>query len=406
RAGWRPSRTARDGRRRPRRAAPQTHAGRRGSGRAAGTGRPRAARRRRRSWSRPAWRSPRRGARRRPPGTPGASARRGRRPARRPTAGTGGTRRAGPPPGGPRRCAGSAGRCRSAGRAPRARTHRAPPARRRRAATARETAPAGAAERCRRGATPTSGRGGRASRPGRARGAPPAAAKPPPGARSSSERVGAHLAGPDPDHLLHRSHPDLPVADLAGPGRLGDRVDDAVHPIVVGEHLDLDLRDEVDLVLGPAVDLGVPALTAEPLHVARRESVHADLAERLLDLVKLERLHDRDDELHGSLLRRPSTSLARLRAPPGPQPAAARFVGAAFLAGAALRFVAFLAAPWDGPRDPETAGVLFLAASTEALSASIRSTTRAGAASGTTSISSPATFFSTTSRRASRYSSR
>src|SRR5581483_6607356 len=94
----------------------------------------------------------------------------------------------------------------------------------------------------------------------------------------------------------------------------------------------------------------------------------------------------------------------------GRQPAAARFRGpaAAFLAGAAFRAGPFLpeAFPPDDVRDPETRGVFFLAASTDAFRASIRSTTRAGATSGTASISSPAIFFSTTSRRPSRYSSR
>jgi len=42
-----------------------------------------------------------------------------------------------------------------------------------------------------------------------------------------------------------------------------DRVHHASGVRFVDEHLDADLRQEVDAVLRPAVDLGVPALTPE-----------------------------------------------------------------------------------------------------------------------------------------------
>src|SRR5207302_9908935 len=40
----------------------------------------------------------------------------------------------------------------------------------------------------------------------------------------TSDRVRTPLTGPDPVHLLGRQHEDLPVADLAGAGRLQDDV--------------------------------------------------------------------------------------------------------------------------------------------------------------------------------------
>src|SRR5512132_617937 len=127
------------------------------------------------------------------------------------------------------------------------------------------------------------------------------------------ESVGTHLAGPDPEHLFDGRHPDLAVADLAGAGGLRERVDDAVHLLVVAKHLDLDLRDEVDLVLGAPVDLGVPALPPEPLDVGRGEPVHAQVLQRLLDLVEPMRFDDRDDELHGAPECVDAPSLARER---------------------------------------------------------------------------------------------
>ena len=57
--------------------------------------------------------------------------------------------------------------------------------------------------------------------------------------------------------------PHLAVADLAGAGRLDDGVGVRRCVIVVDEHLDADLRDEVDRVLRASIDLGVAALASE-----------------------------------------------------------------------------------------------------------------------------------------------
>src|SRR5262245_59547776 len=69
-----------------------------------------------------------------------------------------------------------------------------------------------------------------------------------------------------------------------------------------------------------------------------------------------------------------------------------------FLAAVERLAAGFLAAERLDPlrrAPPEDEGVLSLAAATDAFSASIRSTTRAGASSVGASIGSPATFFST-----------
>ena len=85
--------------------------------------------------------------------------------------------------------------------------------------------------------------------------------------------------------------------------------------LVLGhEHLDLHLRHEVHLVLGAAVHLGVAALAPEPLDVGGGQAVHADVAQRLLDLVDAVRLHDRGDELHVGPLSAGVSSLAGLDA--------------------------------------------------------------------------------------------
>ena len=60
-------------------------------------------------------------------------------------------------------------------------------------------------------------------------------------------------------------HEDLAVADLAGARGLHDRLDRALDQRVGHDHLDLDLRQEVDDVLGAAIELGVALLAAETL---------------------------------------------------------------------------------------------------------------------------------------------
>src|SRR5690349_13709399 len=114
----------------------------------------------------------------------------------------------------------------------------------------------------------------------------------------SSEGVVAALAGADPDHVVDRDGPDLPVADPAGLGRLEDDVDDAAGVEVVDEHLDPHLRDEIHGVLRAAVDLAVSPLPAVPAGLADGHAGDAVGLEGLLHLVELVRLDDRRDELH------------------------------------------------------------------------------------------------------------
>src|SRR5205085_6421563 len=118
-----------------------------------------------------------------------------------------------------------------------------------------------------------------------------------------SDGVGSHLPRADPERLLDGHDPDLPVADLAGPGGRHDQLDDLVHAVVLGEHLDLHLRHEVDLVLGAAIDLGVPALSSEPLRFDCGEAAYAGLAQAFLYVVQSVWLDDRDDELHAGSAR-------------------------------------------------------------------------------------------------------
>src|SRR5207244_614294 len=67
---------------------------------------------------------------------------------------------------------------------------------------------------------------------------------------------------------------------------------------IVDDDLDFDLRQEVDDVFGAAIDFGVTLLPAETLDLADRHAGDADLVQRILHLIELERLDDRLDLFH------------------------------------------------------------------------------------------------------------
>ena len=90
----------------------------------------------------------------------------------------------------------------------------------------------------------------------------------------------------------------LPVADLVGLCGLDDRLDGAVDLIVVEHDVDLHLGQEIHDIFGAAVELGMAFLPAESLDLDHREPLNANLLQRLLDLIKLERLDDRFDLFH------------------------------------------------------------------------------------------------------------
>src|SRR6185369_11615912 len=113
-----------------------------------------------------------------------------------------------------------------------------------------------------------------------------------------SECVWPSFARPDPHDVLDRRHEDLAVTDAARPRRLREDADDGRRHRVVEQHLDADLRQEVDHVLRTAIELGVPLLAPESLHLRDGEALDTRLRERLLHLVELERLDDRLDLLH------------------------------------------------------------------------------------------------------------
>src|SRR5689334_4661485 len=105
-----------------------------------------------------------------------------------------------------------------------------------------------------------------------------------------SYRLGSSLAGADPDAVVHREDEDLAVADLAvgpTPPRFEDGVDGRFDEVLIDGDLELDLAEQVDRDLVPAIDLGIPLLAAESLNVHDGQAEDLDLREGFLDSLEL-----------------------------------------------------------------------------------------------------------------------
>src|SRR3982751_1855864 len=128
------------------------------------------------------------------------------------------------------------------------------------------------------------------------------------------------LPGSDAHHLLDGRHEDLAIADLAGPRRLDDGLDRALHLRLGHDHLHFHLGQEIDDVFRAAIEFGVSLLPAEPLPLGDGQSRDADLGKRLAHFVELEWFDDRFDLFHGSVRCGPVVGRPR-EITPAPTPA-------------------------------------------------------------------------------------
>ena len=90
----------------------------------------------------------------------------------------------------------------------------------------------------------------------------------------------------------------LPSPMRPGLGGAADRLDGFFDHLVAEHNLDLHLGEKIDDVFGAAIKFGVALLAAEALGLGHGDALQADLLQRLLHLVELERLDDRLDLLH------------------------------------------------------------------------------------------------------------
>src|SRR5438105_56745 len=116
---------------------------------------------------------------------------------------------------------------------------------------------------------------------------------------AKSEGRGIGLAGADANRMVEVDDEDLAVADLAGLGGRGDRVDGLVDLIGIDGDFDLDLGQEAHGVFGAAIDFRVAFLPAISLDFGHREPVNADGGQGITDFFELEWLDDRHNNFHG-----------------------------------------------------------------------------------------------------------
>src|SRR3954452_11644745 len=115
----------------------------------------------------------------------------------------------------------------------------------------------------------------------------------------ASQSSGLGLAGADTHGAFDAVDEDLAVADLAGLGGRHNRVDDSVNLIGRDCRFDLDFGKKAYGVFGAAIDFRVAFLTPVSLDLGDGHSEHSDRSQVVALLVKLERLDDSHDDLHG-----------------------------------------------------------------------------------------------------------
>jgi hypothetical protein len=106
------------------------------------------------------------------------------------------------------------------------------------------------------------------------------------------------LAGANTYHLLNRHDKNLAVADFAGTRRLDDGVNGGINVLGIDDDFDLDLGQEIDDILGTAIQLGMALLAAETLDLGDGQAGNTDFRKRFTHFVEFERLDDGFDFLH------------------------------------------------------------------------------------------------------------
>src|SRR5262245_50233683 len=130
---------------------------------------------------------------------------------------------------------------------------------------------------------------------------------------AGSEGGGVGFAGADAHGVVEVEDEDLAVADLAGLGSRGDRLDGFVELVRGYRDLDFDLGQEAHGVFGAAIDLGVALLAPVAFDLRDGHPVHADRGQSVADLIELEWLDNGHDDFH------------EFQSPLGPGPAVGRF---------------------------------------------------------------------------------
>src|SRR5690606_29693486 len=119
-------------------------------------------------------------------------------------------------------------------------------------------------------------------------------------AGSRSDRIRPGFTGADTDDFLDVGDEDLAVADPPGLGSVANGLDGRIDHIVDDDHLDFDLRQEVDHILRTAIEFRVAFLATETLRFDDGDALKPDFLKSFLHFIELERFNDRFDLFHSS----------------------------------------------------------------------------------------------------------
>src|SRR5208283_2779280 len=89
------------------------------------------------------------------------------------------------------------------------------------------------------------------------------------------------LSGAYPQCLFEFQNPHLAVACLPGSGHVANRLHHLLRNRIVLRKLDFGLRQEVDSIFGPAINLRVPALATVSVDRGYRNALDADISHGL-----------------------------------------------------------------------------------------------------------------------------
>src|SRR5918992_6033995 len=118
---------------------------------------------------------------------------------------------------------------------------------------------------------------------------------------SHSDSLSPMFARTNADGIVHRQDEDLAVTDAASASRRDNRFSNGGGLTIVKEKFDFDLGEEIDNILCPAIQFGVPLLPTESLDFRDGHTVDAQLGKRFFHVVKLERFDNGFDLFHNDL---------------------------------------------------------------------------------------------------------
>ena len=120
--------------------------------------------------------------------------------------------------------------------------------------------------------------------------------------RVALHRAVAAFVGADAAGVVDGGYEHLAVANLPGPGGLGDGVNGGFH-LRIGQHgFDFYFGEKIHRIFAAAINFRVPFLPAKTLDLGDGHSLDAQFVERLLDFIQLERFDDRFDFFHKSAI--------------------------------------------------------------------------------------------------------